>query len=213
MSNRKDTNRQTTENSKRKGVPISITRRGVVIGGTTLAGLAAVGVAGAAQGNTEQPSASGSPERVSAGRFNNKVVLITGATSGIGRVTAEAFAREGAKVVFCGRRTVLGEQVVNKIRQTGGEARYVQADVTVPKDIIALVEAAVKAYSRIDIAFNNAGFEGSLAPMHETTMENWDAVINTNLRGTWLSMKAEIPQMRQQGGGVIINTASVSTLR
>lgn len=209
----KDTNRETTDNIKRKGFMNSTTRRRIVIGGTTaVAGLAAVGVAGAVQGNAEQPSPSGSPGRGLAGRFNQKVVLITGATSGIGRVTAEAFAREGAKVVFCGRRVTLGEQVQNEIKRAGGEALYVRADVTVPADIIALVDTTVKTYGRLDIAFNNAGFEGSLAPMHETTMENWDVVMNTNLRGVWLSMKAEIPQMRKQGSGAIINTASVQGL-
>lgn len=191
----------------------SITRRKTIIGGTTaLTGVAAASVAGAMQDKAAQSSPSESSKRGSAERFSGKVVLITGGTSGIGRATAEAFASEGAKVVFCGRRTTQGKQIADKIRQSGGEALYVRADVTVPTDIIALVETAVKTYGRLDIAFNNAGFEGSLAPMHETTTQNWDVVMNTNLRGVWLSMKAEIPQMRKQGGGAIINTASVQGL-
>ena len=145
-----------------------------------------------------------------AGRFADKVVLITGATSGIGRATAEAFGSEGAKVVFCGRREALGEEVAAGIRKAGGAAKYIRADVTVPADITALVQATVKEFGRIDIAHNNAGIEGRFAFIEQMTLDRWDEVINTNLRGVLLAMQAEIAQMRKQGGGAIINTASVN---
>ncbi len=143
-------------------------------------------------------------------RFVGKVVLITGATSGIGRATAEEFAQAGARVVFCGRRTQLGEEVARGIVAKGGVARYLRADVTIPADIEALIATTVAEFGRIDIAFNNAGIEGSGQPVEALSLDNWDRVINTNLRGVLLAMKAEIAQMRRQGGGVIINTASVN---
>jgi len=107
----------------RKDSTNPITRRSIVIGGTTLAGVAAMGIASAKQSNAQQSSPSGAPERSSARRFDGKVVLITGATSGIGRVTANAFAREGAQVMFCGRREQLGREVEAEIKKAGGEAR------------------------------------------------------------------------------------------
>jgi NAD(P)-dependent dehydrogenase (short-subunit alcohol dehydrogenase family) len=184
----------------------SKTRRNIIVGSAaTLTGLAVAGVT-TSQTNAQQSAPATAPSPT--GRFNGKVVLITGATSGIGRATAFAFAREGAKVVFCGRRVNLGEQVATEIKQEGGEALYVQADVLKSADIEALVATTVKTYGRLDIAFNNAGVVAN-APIHETPEEEWDRIVGTNLKGMWLSMKYEIGQMLKQKSGVIVNNASM----
>lgn len=210
MSNKKDTIAQSADKSKKKGLMNSITRRRMVISGTTLAGLTAVGVAGMGQSSAAQPSPSKSAERNLVKRFDGKVVLVTGATSGIGRATAIAFAREGARVVFCGRRVNLGQQVEREIKQAGGEALYVKTDMIQPDEVKNLIDVTVKKYGRLDIAFNNAGYEGKVMPFTQQTLENWDTVMNTNARGVFLSMLYEIPQMVKQGGGVIINNASTA---
>ena len=101
--------------------------------------------------------------------FSNKVALVTGATSGIGRATAIAFAREGAKVVVSGRRQNEGEETVNLIKKSGGEATFVKTDVTKEADLVSLVAKTLSTYGRLDAAFNNAGVEGKLAPIHEQT--------------------------------------------
>ncbi|KAB8314714.1 SDR family oxidoreductase [Tolypothrix campylonemoides VB511288] len=137
-------------------------------------------------------------------------MLITGATSGIGEGTAYAFAKEGAKVFFCGRRENLGKQVEAKIKGFGGEATYMQADVRKEEDVKAFIDACVKKYGRIDIAFNNAGIESKPATIAERSLEEWMDLMNTNATGVFLSMKYELPHMLRQGGGVIVNNASVS---
>lgn len=180
---------------------------------TGVAGLAGVAATQLINGDgaTAQTSDQSTAEPTSFNRrFTNKVALITGATSGIGRATAIAFAREGARVVFCGRRSHLGEAVAQEIRQAGGEATYVQADVLKARDMESLVRTTVDTYGKLDIAFNNAGVLG-IAPLHETSEEEWDRVVNTNLKGVWLAMKYEIPAMLHSGGGAIINTSSLHT--
>ncbi len=137
-------------------------------------------------------------------------MLITGATSGIGEATARAFAREGAIVHFCGRREQLGNKVAQSIVATGGRATYQRADVRREPDVKALVGTCVQKYGRIDIAFNNAGIANPLAELHEVSLEQFLNTLRTNTVGEFLSMKYEIPQMRRQGGGVIVNMASVS---
>lgn len=145
------------------------------------------------------------------GRFDGKVVLITGATSGIGEATARAFAAEGAKVYFCGRREQLGNQVAASIRGTGGEATYRRADVRHENEVRDLVDACVRKYGRLDIAVNNAGIESPRAVrLHEQTLADLETVWRTNVGGVFLGMKYEIPRMLAQGGGVIVNTASMS---
>ncbi len=154
-------------------------------------------------------TAAAAPGR--AGRFAGKVVLITGATSGIGEATARAFAAEGASVYFCGRRAHLGAQVEASIRRGGGEATYRRADVRVEDQVRDLVAACVRRYGRLDIAGNNAGIESPRAVrLHEQTLADLETVWRTNVGGVFLGMKYEIPRMLDQGGGVIVNTASMS---
>jgi NAD(P)-dependent dehydrogenase (short-subunit alcohol dehydrogenase family) len=173
------------------------------------AGFATAIVTQTAQANTQNPpapQASVNPNR----RFTGKVVLITGATSGIGEATARAFAAEGATIHFCGRRETLGERVAQSIRDTGGKATYQRADVRIEDDIKAFVNSCLERYRRIDIAFNNAGIESSPKTIADRSLEEWMNVMTTNATGVFLSMKYELPHMLRQGGGVIINNASVS---
>src|SRR5712692_4270827 len=147
-----------------------------------------------------------------AGRVDGKVALITGAGSGVGRATALAFAREGAKVVVADIVVAGGEETVQMIKAAGGEAIFVKTDVTKTAEVEALVKKTVETYGRADCAFNNAGIEGEMAPTADCTEENWDRVVNIDLKGVWLCMKYEILQMLKQGGGAIVNTASVAGL-
>jgi len=144
--------------------------------------------------------------------FEGKVALVTGGGSGIGRATALAFAREGAQVVIGNRNVQRGEETVAMIRKAGGEASFQRTDVLVTKDIEALVNHAVSKYGGLDLAFNNAGVEGDVAPITEQTEANYDAVMDVNVKGVWLSMKYEIPQMLKGGGGSIVNCSSVAGL-
>ena len=140
--------------------------------------------------------------------FDGKVALVTG--GGIGRATAIAFAREGAKVVIGNRNVQRGEETVSMIRDAGGTASFKRTDVLVAADIEALVDYAVKTYDRLDIAFNNAGIEGDPRPLAEQTEANFDAVMAINVKGVWLSMKYEILRMLEQAGGAIVNCSSVA---
>lgn len=147
-------------------------------------------------------------------RFESKVVLVTGGTSGLGRDAALAFAREGAKVVLTGRRVEAGEEVVSAIQKEAGEVLFVRADVSKTSDVEATVQACVKNYGGLDCAFNNAGIDGALmVPMVDYKKEVWDQVILTNLTGTFLSMKYEIPEMLKRGGGSIVNMSAMAGLR
>lgn len=147
-------------------------------------------------------------------RFAGKVALVTGASSGIGKVTAIEFARAGANVVVAARRAEESQQVVNQIKSEGGEALFVQTDVTQQASIIALIEQTVATYGRLDCAFNNAGIAGDVfTPTADHTEENWDTVMNTNLKGVFLCMKHEIGQMLKQGRGTIVNNSSAYGLR
>lgn len=143
--------------------------------------------------------------------FQNKVVLITGGNSGIGKSAALSFAREGAKVVLGARRSPEGEAVSEEIRGEGGEATFLRTDVTESDQVKALVETAVNRYGRLDYAFNNAGIEGRwLSPIEEQTLEDWNQTIHVNLTGVFLSLKYEIPLIREQGQGAIVNMASIA---
>jgi NAD(P)-dependent dehydrogenase (short-subunit alcohol dehydrogenase family) len=144
--------------------------------------------------------------------FDGKVALVTGATSGIGRATAIAFAREGAKVVVSGRREQDGNQTVGLIKKAGGEATFVKTDVSSEADIAALVAKACSTYGRLDAAFNNAGVEGKAGPIQEQTVENYHYIMNPNVLGVFLSLKYEIGAMLKTGGGTIVNNSSVAGL-
>ncbi len=137
-----------------------------------------------------------------------KVALVTGGGSGIGRATALAFARSGAKVVVAGRRVAEGEETVHLILEEASDAIFVQTDVTKSKSIEDLMVAIVDTYGHLDYAFNSAGTEGGLGPITELSEQEWDNTINTNLKGTWLSLRAEIPTMLRNGGGSIVNISS-----
>jgi NAD(P)-dependent dehydrogenase (short-subunit alcohol dehydrogenase family) len=139
----------------------------------------------------------------------NKVALVTGAGSGIGRATAMTFANEGAKVVVADVSAEGGNETVKLIREAGGEAIFVQADVSKTSEVKALLEKVVETFGRLDCAHNNAGIGGAVAFTSEYAEEDWDRVIDVNLKGIWLCMKAEITQMLKQGGGAIVNTSSV----
>jgi NAD(P)-dependent dehydrogenase (short-subunit alcohol dehydrogenase family) len=143
--------------------------------------------------------------------IENKVVVITGATSGIGATTAKKFAEHGAKVVVAGRRKDRGNEVVSEIVRKGGRAIFLESDVTDSKSIQKLITDSVSKYGRIDFAFNNAGTGGNISPLHEQDENDWQSVLDINLKGVWLSLKYQITQMLKQGGGnySIVNMSSL----
>ena len=145
-------------------------------------------------------------------RLKNKVTLITGGGSGIGRATCLLFAREGAKVVVADYVAEGGNETVRQIKAAGGEATFVQADVSQSADVQNMIAATVKTYGRVDVLFNNAGIEGPSAKLANYKEEDWDRVIAIDLTAVYLGMKYVLPEMLKQGGGVILSTASVAGL-
>jgi NAD(P)-dependent dehydrogenase (short-subunit alcohol dehydrogenase family) len=143
--------------------------------------------------------------------FEGKVALVTGGSTGIGKATALAFAQAGARVVIAARRVDEGRQAVEDIREAGGEALFVRTDVTQATEVEALICTTVATYGRLDYAFNNAGISGG-GLLHEVSEEEWDRMVNINLKGVWLCMKYQIPQMLRQGGGAIVNDSSAAGL-
>lgn len=144
--------------------------------------------------------------------FRNKVALVTGGSFGIGRATAIAFAQRGARVVVADWLEDKEGVALRQIKEAGSEGIFVQCDVSKSADVRALIEKIIATYGRLDYAFNNAGIEGVMAPSHECTEENWDKTLGINLKGVWLCMKNEILLMLKQGGGAIVNCASVAGL-
>ncbi len=144
--------------------------------------------------------------------FTGKVALITGAGNGIGRAAALGFAKGGAKVVAVDRDQAAGEETVGLVRQNGGEARFVAADVTQSAQVQAYVKAALDAYGAIDCFFNNAGIEGSVAPTAEYDEAVFDSVIAVNVKGVFLGLRHVLPVMLKQQRGAVVNTASVAGL-
>jgi NAD(P)-dependent dehydrogenase (short-subunit alcohol dehydrogenase family) len=142
------------------------------------------------------------------GRFEGRVAFVTGATSGIGRAAALAFAREGASVVVADVATDGNEETARMIEDAGGQALAVSCDVTRGDEIGAGLNAAVDRFGRLDIAFNNAGIEQPIKPTGEISDDEWDRLVAVNLRGTFLCMKHEIDLMLRNGGGAIVNTSS-----
>lgn len=142
-------------------------------------------------------------------QFENQVVLVTGGANGIGRATAFAFAREGARVVVSDLAEPAGEETVSAIRSAGGEARFVRSDMRDAAQIAMLVDGTVKAYGRLDVAFNNAGIEGTPGSIADLSEENWERVLRVNLTSVFLCMKYQLAQMLEQGGGAIVNNASI----
>jgi NAD(P)-dependent dehydrogenase (short-subunit alcohol dehydrogenase family) len=144
--------------------------------------------------------------------FTGKVAVVTGGHNGIGRATSVAFARHGAKVVVVDRDSAGAQATIGIIRQNGGEALAVTADVVKAEDVKAYVKAAIETYGRIDCFFNNAGIEGKLAPTSEYDEAMFDAVIGVNVKGVFLGLRHVLPEMIRQGSGAVVNTASVAGL-
>lgn len=142
------------------------------------------------------------------GNFSGKVAFVTGGGTGIGRATALAFARGGASVAVVGRTREELEESVHLIEQEGGRGVAITCDVGKSDEVRAAVERTVEALGRLDIAFNNAGVEQPTKPLVEVTEDDWNLVLDVNLRGVFLCMKHQVPQMLKQGGGVIVNTGS-----
>jgi NAD(P)-dependent dehydrogenase (short-subunit alcohol dehydrogenase family) len=143
--------------------------------------------------------------------LNAKIAIVTGGGSGMGQGVALALAREGAKVVVCGRRADPLGRTVATIKKTGGDGLAVQADVSQVEHVERLVSQTLEAYGRVDILINNAGISG-FSPIHEHDVETWDRVMAVNLRGPFLTARAALPLMREQGGGHIINISSEAAL-
>lgn len=145
-------------------------------------------------------------------QFTDKVVLITGGNSGIGKATALAFASCGAKVAIAGRRITEGKETVNLIEKAGSSSIFIPTDITQETEVKNLINQTVKTFGRLDYAFNNAGTPGILKVNIDDSEENWNQIINTNLKGVWLCMKYQIPEMIKNGGGAIVNNASIRGL-
>jgi NAD(P)-dependent dehydrogenase (short-subunit alcohol dehydrogenase family) len=189
----------------------TIARSGVkrrhLMGGAALG--VVVGAVGGLTGGVALGQAAALPRQKPSGkrRFENKVVLVTGGTSGIGRAASLMFAAEGGQVTFCGRNVERGKQVEDQIKESGGDATFIRADVRNEIEVKALVDRTMESYGHLDVAFNNAGISIE-KPLHEYSAAEFDDVINTDLRGVFLSMKYEIPHMLERGGSILVTSSS-----
>ncbi|MCA1430371.1 SDR family oxidoreductase [Bradyrhizobium sp. NBAIM16] len=184
----------------------SVKRRHLV-GGAALGMLA--GAVGGLAGGVALGQGAALPQQKPSGkqRFAGKVVIVTGGTSGIGRAATLMFAAEGGRVAFCGRNTDRGKQVETEVRESGGEAVFVRADLRHESEVKALVDTTIARYGRLDVAFNNAGISIE-KPLHEFSAAEFDDVIGTDLRGVFLSMKYQIPHMLEKGGSIVVTSSS-----
>ncbi len=146
-------------------------------------------------------------------RFNDKVVIVTGGAGGIGRAAALRFATEGASIVVVDLPSAGPDRVVGEVEALGAAAVALAADVTRSDEVQAYVNVAVETFGGVDVLFNNAGIEGVASPLDQYPEQTFDGVIDVNVKGVWLGMKHSVDAMRQRGGGVIINTASIAGLR
>lgn len=144
--------------------------------------------------------------------FDGKVALVTGGSTGIGKAAAFAFAQAGAKVVIASRSVEEGEKAVHEICARGGDAIFIKTDVSQAKEVEALVDKTIDIYGRLDCAFNNAGVVAQLCPLIDTSENDWEYLMNINLKGVWLCMKYQIKQMLKQGSGAITNMSSIAGL-
>lgn len=174
-----------------------LARGALLLGATAAGGILGPGFAQAAEGTGRPP------------RFKDKAVLITGATSGIGEAAALAFAREGARIAFCGRRSEEGRRVEKAIRDSGGVSHFLRCDLRKKKELDRFFQDAAEKLGRIDIAVNNAGVESEPKPFHEVSDEDWESVVSLNTTAVFQCMRHEIRLMLRQKGGVIVNVASV----
>ncbi|WP_407120366.1 SDR family NAD(P)-dependent oxidoreductase [Bradyrhizobium sp. STM 3561] len=182
-------------------------KRRHLVGGAVLGVLA--GAAGGLAGGVALGQAATLPQQKPSGkrRFEGKVIIVTGGTSGIGRAATLMFAAEGGRVAFCGRNVERGKQVENEVREAGGEAVFIRADLRNEAEVKALVDKTIERYVRLDVAFNNAGISVE-KPLHEYSAAEFDDVLGTDLRGVFLSMKYQIPHMLQKGGSIVGTSSS-----
>jgi NAD(P)-dependent dehydrogenase (short-subunit alcohol dehydrogenase family) len=141
---------------------------------------------------------------------DQKVAIVTGGSSGIGRATAVALAKERVKVTVAARRAKEGEETVRLVKEAGSNGIFVKTDIANEDDVRSLVEKSVNTYGKLDYAFNNAGIEEFMTPLVDQTSEVFDQIMNINVKGVWLSMKYEIPEMIRTGGGAIVNMSSIA---
>ena len=186
--------------------PAGVKRRHVV-GGAAVG--AVLGAVGGLAGGVALANAATLPQQKPSGkrRFEGKVVIVTGGTSGIGRAAALMFAAEGGRVAFCGRNNERGKQVEDRIREAGGEAVYIRADVRDEGEVKAFVDRTIETYGKLDVAFNNAGISIE-KPLHQYAASEFDDVISTDLRGVFLCMKYQIPHMLEKGGSILVTSSS-----
>ncbi|MCA1378328.1 MULTISPECIES: SDR family oxidoreductase [unclassified Bradyrhizobium] len=186
---------------------INSVKRRHLVGGAALGMLA--GAVGGLAGGVALGQGAALPQQKPSGkqRFADKVVIVTGGTSGIGRAATLMFAAEGGRVAFCGRNTDRGKQVETEVRESGGEAVFIRADLRHESEVKALVDATIARYGRLDVAFNNAGISIE-KPLHEFSAAEFDDVIGTDLRGVFLSMKYQIPHMLEKGGSIVVTSSS-----
>ncbi|WP_305988942.1 SDR family NAD(P)-dependent oxidoreductase [Roseibium sp. MMSF_3544] len=185
---------------------MNTSRRALLTGGVAAAATLASSVAVANSMNPQAAPTEVKPD----GRFKGKVVAVTGGNSGIGAATVRAFAMEGAQVVFGARRDELGRQVEADIRAAGGDVTWVQTDVRDPAQVERFIKAATETYGRLDVLFNNAGIFMTPNLIEDIDVANFEDMMRTNTFGVFYGMKYAIPVMKAQGGGVIVNMASVA---